>query len=473
MHLLRNRFISRRTALRGAMGGAAVTISLPLLEAMLDANGEAHADGSELPRRFVTWLFSNGVLLDRFEPGSVGANWTLSEQMEPLDGVKDYVNVCTGFANRGMVNGYISGHIEGITGFTGYPYALDGGSGYNAGGPSIDQVIAETIPVETPVRSLQIAISKANTFAGSGPLGSAISFRGTPGSLTALPPITSPKQVWESLFGVFPGPDAPEDYRLERGLMLDAVRAQTNKLREKLGAADRERLDAHLQGVDELQTKVTALPPSCVLPGEPDMENLEPIGSELIGPVNALMADLVAYALRCDITRVASVTFLGLAGETPYTEIGLTATKHLLSHDAQYNGASREQLNQSVIYEMTRFAEFCQALRDSVDVTGNNLLDSTIVYCTSDCSVGWLHSISRQPVILVGTGGGHLQYPGVHVQAIENNVDDPNGELSPDMPAALNISDIALACLQAFEPSAESFGGGGAESTTALDDILA
>jgi uncharacterized protein DUF1552 len=473
MHPLRNRCISRRTALRGAMGGAAVTISLPLLEAMLDRHGEAHADGTELPRRFVTWLFSNGVLLDRFEPGSVGTSWTLSDELQPLEGVKDYVNLCTGYANLGMTNGYVTGHIEGITGFTGYPYMMDGGYAYNAGGPSIDQVIADTIDVPTPTRSLQIAVSKANTFAGSGPLGSAISFRGEPGSLTSLAPITSPKQVWQSLFGVFPGPDAPEDYRLERGLMLDAVRAQTDTLKAKLGAADRQRLDAHLEGVDELHNKVSALPPSCILPGEPDQENLEPVGSELITPINRIMAELTTYALRCDITRVASVTFLGLAGETPYTEIGITSSKHLLSHEAQYNATAREHLHQSVIYEMTRFAEFCQALRDAVDLTGANLLDSTIVYCTSDCSVGWMHSISRQPVILVGTGGGHLQYPGVHLQAIENDPDDPNGEVSPNLPTAGNLSDIALSCLLAFEPGAESFGGGGAESSTPLTEIIA
>jgi hypothetical protein len=163
MHLLRNRFISRRTALRGALGGAAVTISLPLLEAMLDRNGEAHADGTELPRRFVTWLFSNGVLLDRFEPGSVGPSWTMSDELLPLEGVKDYVNLCTGYANLGMVDGYVTGHIEGITGFTGYPYVLEGGFGYAAGGPSIDQLVADAIDVPTPTRSLQVAVSKANT----------------------------------------------------------------------------------------------------------------------------------------------------------------------------------------------------------------------------------------------------------------------------------------------------------------------
>jgi len=36
-----------------------------------------------------------------------------------------------------------------------------------------------------------------------------------------------------------------------------------------------------------------------------------------------------------------------------------------------------------------------------------------------------------------------------------------------------NTSDIALACLQAFEPAASTFGGGAALSTSALSKILA
>lgn len=472
MHLLRKSIMSRRTMLRGTIGGAGVVMGLPLLEAMFDAHGEALADGSAPPRRFVSWLTANGVLLDRFEPDQVGANWSLSEQLEPLAGVKDYVNVCTGFHNLGQVGSYIGGHVEGVTALTGHPYVL-AGAGYDAGGPSIDQLVADAIGGDTPVRSMQVAVSKANTFAGSGSLGTAISFRGEPGALTALPPLSSPKQVWASLFGIFPGPDAPQDDRQVRALMVDAVRAQSEALRGRLGTQDRQRLDAHLQGVDELEHKLQALPPPCIMPEEPNEENEEPVGSELITPVTHLMAELLTYALRCDITRVASVTFLGLAGETPYTEIGVSATKHLLSHDAQYNLAAREQLHQSVVYEMTRLADFVQALRDAEDFGGANLLDSTIVYATSDCSVGWLHSISRQPVILIGTGGGHLKYPGHHHQATPNDADDPNGVATSDLPTAGNISDIALACLHAYDPSATSFGGGEALSTDPLDGLLA
>jgi hypothetical protein len=41
------------------------------------------------------------------------------------------------------------------------------------------------------------------------------------------------------------------------------------------------------------------------------------------------------------------------------------------------------------------------------------------------------------------------------------------------MPTAGNTSDIALACLKAYDPGVDGFGGGVAESVDPLPDILA
>ncbi len=83
--------LHRRTFLRGAIAGATAAVGLPLLEAMLDDHGEALADGTPLPTRFVTWFFGNGVILPRFEPAATGANYPLSEELQPLADVRDYV----------------------------------------------------------------------------------------------------------------------------------------------------------------------------------------------------------------------------------------------------------------------------------------------------------------------------------------------------------------------------------------------
>ncbi len=86
----------RRTFLRGAVGGTAVAIGLPRLGVMLDGNGEAYAQGSPLPRRFGTWTSANGVHLKSWVPATTGANFALSEQLAPLEAVREYVTVVSG-----------------------------------------------------------------------------------------------------------------------------------------------------------------------------------------------------------------------------------------------------------------------------------------------------------------------------------------------------------------------------------------
>src|SRR6187401_2830926 len=121
---MRNFTLSRRTMLRGAAGASAITVGLPLLEAMLDANGTALAHGGDLPLRFLMYWWADGVNVARFEPQSTGADWALSEQMMPLAPVKDYLNVVTGLANH--CDDQIT-HHEGMTVFNGYSFTQSGG----------------------------------------------------------------------------------------------------------------------------------------------------------------------------------------------------------------------------------------------------------------------------------------------------------------------------------------------------------
>ena len=65
MNFLKRRTLARRTFLRGAAGAV---LGLPLLEAMLGSTGEAHADGTPIPKRFVLFFFGNGVRLARWTP---------------------------------------------------------------------------------------------------------------------------------------------------------------------------------------------------------------------------------------------------------------------------------------------------------------------------------------------------------------------------------------------------------------------
>ncbi len=462
MHVMRNFRMNRRQLLRGMLGGAAVAVGLPPLEAMLNRHGDAHADGSALPVRFLSVMFGCGVQLDRWEPAQVGADWELSPQLAPFADVKEYLTVCTGLRNR--FGGQAITHHEGMCVFNGYDFAPRPdlpGFASDWGGPTIDQVIADAIfarPNPTPVRSMQVAWTKFDSPADNGSTAKTISARGVPGNLTMLYPEANPRSVWQSLFGEF---SAPKDDREQRLSVLDVVRDDTARLYDELGVKDRQRLDAHLEAVAELEGKISAMPPACLLPAQPDHENDEPNAQEQLILTNEIMADLLAYAFSCDITRVASYHMLSVASEVQFGELGHSTTQHGDSH------AGDENYNEGIVFIMSRIADLMQRFRDTLDVDGTNLLDSSMLFASTEVSQGWSHSWQRLPIILGGHGRGHLVHPGIHYQAI------PQTNTTDDYTSAGNTTDVLLTLLRAFDPEAQSVGGGAPLSTTPLDAIMA
>lgn len=471
---LRRFSLARRTFLRGAIGGASVACGLPLLDAMLDSHGEALADGTPLPTRFVSFFFGNGVLLDRFEPTTTGPNWTPSPQLMPLAPFVSRTNVITGMQNLGKLpDGSFIGHYEGMTAFTGYSPVM-GATGYDAGGPSLDEVIAEHIANTSPttIRSMQVGVAKAPGLAGTGSVTSAMSYRGTPGNVVALPPVVDPRAVWTSLFGQFV---APADDRPLRISVLDAIDAGANRLRARLGTRDIQRIDSHLQALAELETKIAATPPACQLPTQPTAGNEEPEGAEQHTMVSSIMSQLIAMAFTCDVTRVASFLFTNGAADTVFAEVGAATGHHVLSHETAMEGQSKTQFDADVSFVVQRFADLLQALDDTPDPDGTTLLDATILLCTSDCAVGYHHALRRQPLVVVGGGRGHLVQPGIHHSSIANNPADPNGFLDngATLPTMGNTADVLLSILQAYNPAATTVGDAQAGSITPLTTILA
>src|SRR4051812_33803238 len=105
--------LGRRTLLRGALAGAGAALALPTLEAMLNGNGTALANGRALPRRLGVFFWGNGIRHKYWVPRERGSAWMLSEELEPLAAVKSYVNVVTGM---NVKTGNEQGHHAGTVG---------------------------------------------------------------------------------------------------------------------------------------------------------------------------------------------------------------------------------------------------------------------------------------------------------------------------------------------------------------------
>ncbi|HEX4804049.1 MAG TPA: DUF1552 domain-containing protein [Myxococcaceae bacterium] len=442
--------LKRRTVLRGL--GAAV--ALPTLEAMLNSHGTAYAGGAPVPKRFATFFFGNGVILNRWRPSATGADWPLSEELTPLANVKSYVNVVSGYKIK-IPN--LRGHHTGAAGIlSGYPFIPlpPGGAPYNSkfGGPSVDQVAADAIGSTATFPSIQVAVSKRLT-RGEGPTLQFISHRGPD---APLPQEFNPAALFNRLFASF-SPHDPTDPRDRlRVSVLDAVREDVHKLQVRLGAPDRARLDAHLTGIAEVRSRILALPPqfttSCVLPDPPTEDNRDINGIEQLESVSVVMSDLLALAFACDLTRVASYQFSGSVGSTVYSAIGQTTGEHTLTHDAQ----RQNDVHDAVVFVMERFAYLLEKLKASIEGTGN-LLDNCCILFSSDVCEGLVHSITDYPILVAGRAGGFLKYPGIHHRSTTQD----------------NSSDVLLTCLRAVGVEAESVGSEGGFSNTPCAGIIA
>jgi hypothetical protein len=457
---MRNFKLSRRRMLRGMAGGASIAVGLPLLEAMMNTHGDALAGGEALPLRFMTWYWADGMVIDRWEPQQVGDNWELSDQLQPLANVKDYVSVVSGMANRTPGNLLVT-HHEGMAGLSGHPLIQAGGFNTNASGPTIDQVIADTLEGTTPIRAAHVRVSKRESTDGDGGTNYiAMSHREQGGGIVAQTPQVNPQEVWQLLFGEFvPAPD-DSDLRVS---ILDYVREDANALKGNLGTTDQQRVDAHLEGVFELEQKILATPPSCTLPDTPKETNTDSGGVEPISSTNEAMARLIAYAFVCDITRVASFQLKRFVSSTVFDEIDAGE----IHHNASHQGPGSATYQEGITYQMQKFADLLEIFAETEDLNGETLLDTSIIYATSDCSTGASHSVQRQPILVAGRGRGYMRHPGIHYQTTpwNGNHNGPNGEE--------NMSDVLLSCLQAFDPAAESVGSGALQSNTPLSDIVA
>ncbi|MCA9635457.1 MAG: DUF1552 domain-containing protein [Myxococcales bacterium] len=451
--------LNRRTMLRGVLGGTAVALALPPLEAMLNANGTAYANGDPLPRRFVTWFFGNGVaLVNPFDPNNNQLKWTppdygpgysLPTQLAPLSGVKEYCSVISNLEVRAK-HPEVRGHHTGVSGFfSGYPYIkLDPmGANYSSkfGGPSFDQVAASFIGDQTFLPSVELRSSK-RIVTSEGPTLNYLSHKGPD---QPLQPIHNPQEAFQKLFGGFVPPDDPtKPLRLSA---LDAVAEDVKRLQMRVGSNDRQRLDAHLSSIAQIQKQIESIAPECSAPPQPGETNSDQDGKEPLDSVNKVMSDLLILAFHCDITRVASIQYTGSVGYTVFHMLGQSQGHHDLSHDANAN----DQVDAATIKTMEAFAYLLQGLKDTPEGDGN-LLDNSCLLLGSDAASGLRHSDFNQPCIVAGRGGGALTHPGIHHDA-----------------QSANSTDVLLACLKTVAPQASEAGGGNGHSTTPLGAIMA
>lgn len=389
--------LSRRTVLRGA----GVAISLPWLSAMQRAFA-APAE-TEPPRRFVAMTLGLGLLGDNLNPKESGRGYAPSLYLKQLADLRDQITVVSGSSHPG-VNG---GHRAEASILTAQPMG-SGGQARNT--ISLDQYLAKYLGHHTRFPSLVLSSSGSNSpsYTENGSM---------------IPAEDSPSQLFTKLFiDDSPAEQQRQRRRLREGQsIMDLVQEDSKRLARQLGSGDRDRLDAYLTSVRDLEGRL-AMSEEWVNRPKPKVAAKKPVdignSNDFVGR-ERLMTDMIRLALKTDSTRFITYHLGGSGGVVPIP--GVEEGYHALSH----HGRDEEKLEQLALVETAIVGAWGDFLRTlaSEDDNGRSLLDQTCVFLTSNLGNASNHDNRNMPVLLAGGGFRHGQHLAFDQQ---NNYPLPN-----------------------------------------------
>jgi hypothetical protein len=441
--------ISRRTLLHGA--GAA--LALPWLEAMLPKSARAAA-GEKPPTRMAVLYMPNGVHPDMWTPQGEGRDFQLSPTLEPLADLKNDVLVLTNLwneASRGPEGHYVKG-----SGFlTCTTITKTFGVDVSCNGVSMDQVAAQRAGTVTPFPSLELAIQPVSSGVDynvgyTRVYGSHIAWSGPTSPLARE---INPRLVFERLLRA--GKQEGNSRETVRPL-LDRVLEDARRVRDKLGASDRQRIDEYLEGVRSIEQRVERA-------SRPDAEKwharaeLDPDARPAPGIPDShqehvrLMMDMMALAFQTDSTRIGTFMFGNEVSNTSFSFLdGVRGGHHSISHH-QRNEDKLRQYQLINRWHIEQYAYLLRRLRDMRESEGS-LLDHSMILFGSGLRDGDRHSPHNAPIVVGGRAGGKLA-TGQHLV------------YDKDTP----LANLYVAMLNAFGTPVERFG----DSTGPLAGVLA
>ncbi|MGE3808883.1 MAG: DUF1552 domain-containing protein, partial [Gemmataceae bacterium] len=328
--------LDRRTFLRGS----GVALALPLLDAMAP-RGSAATEPAK--RRLVAINIGLGLHVPNLVPTKAGRDFELTPYLEPLRGFRQDLTVISGTSHPNVDGG----HLAENSFLTAAPHP---GSAAFKNTVSIDQLAAEKIGLATRFGYLALSLA-----------GTSLSYSR---SGVAVPSQTRPSQLFAQLFlEGKPNEKQAQVRRLqENRSVMDVVLDKATRMRSRLGANDRAKLDEYFNAVRETEVRLAKAQdwenkpkPKVDVPAPRDIND----NTDIIARAR-LMYDLMHLALQTDSTRLITFHKNGINAVPQIT--GVTQDYHNLSH----HGRDPEKLKELQVIETAQlsiFAEFLDKLR--------------------------------------------------------------------------------------------------------------
>ena len=395
-------FDSLRVAGTGAARAAAGTAGLPV--------PATTATGAPLRLAFV--YVPNGVNLSYWWPKTEGPGCELNRTMQPLEPVKDQVQVISGLDQINATGGKDGpgDHARACATFlTGVRAKKTAGADIHAG-VSIDQVVARRIGRLTRFPSLELACDAARK-SGNCDSGYSCAYQFNLSWATPTMPMApepNPRFAFERLFGAGSPGERTRNLRLrqeQQRSILDFVLDDTRALQRQLGRRDQQKLGQYLTSVREIERRIQQAEQFRDVPN-PEAQTPAGIPASFLEHVQ-LMYDLLFLAFRTDATRVATFLLAYESSNRTFPDIGITDGHHNLSHH-QGKKQNLEKLAQIDLWYMRQFARFLERLEEARDDDGHSLLHNSMIVYGSGNGDGNRHNHNNLPFLLAGRGGGSL-----------------------------------------------------------------
>lgn len=405
--------INRRTFLRGSSGAL---LPLPFLNLMASP---VRGAVDEPPKRFMTLFKPNGVHPPSWNiSGGKEYDFRMSPLMKPFEKHKQDVLILDnmgdfGFsAHKHSTRRFLSGHHE------------------NDKSASMDQLIADRIGGDTPIRSLELTTEGLFT----NQIG--CSYISYDHNGDAIPRESDPQLVFDRLFR---NPAADPEKRAEMTSLLDRVGEDAKALNRKAGVEDRQVLEQYLSVVRETEKRLANMQANDARRDFSELKRPGPSGN-LNDQVES-MIDLISLALWTDSTRCVTYMLGNSNSRLVFDFLGIHKQHHYLSHF--FRNFSRENLDALLkisLWHMEKFEYLLTRMKSYRDQNGS-LLDNTLVLYGSGMGHSDNHTATRVPIVLAG--GRNMIRTGRYVRYAGNQ----------------QLGKLHLALLQKFGVETDSFAG--------------
>ena len=187
--------------------------------------------------------------------------------------------------------------------------------------------------------------------------------------------------------------------------LLDYVGKSLEKFRARLGGDDRQTIDSHLGSVRDFERQLSAPRADGASCGAVDPG--QPLDSKAAGNYPTLMKlslDLMVSALRCDVTRVATLAGADASGSNISFKWVPAASRGW--HSMGHSPGTQKQPADKWIHQ--QFASLIERLK-AVPEPGGTMLDNTIVLWANHMEEGANHNSQKTPWMLAGNVGGYFR----------------------------------------------------------------